>query len=195
MGARTGSEAAPGRRREGGRRVAAAAAAIRGREVAHIMVRGEGTTVAVGVTPERFDFVLDGAVHESRYQDGVGHQAGRDSRWHDWHVNTGQFLGRVPGSVITRYRSDRTASTSVGTRRPVEPACVVRDRCGGGRDPHPPRRGARSRARSTRYGPARSGGGKVVRRSVDAEVVLQIGRLLEAASVAACPNATGRDGG
>lgn len=72
------------------------------------MVRGEGTAVAKGVTPdEAFDFVLDPAqytkadtkmVWVTKLADTPGGMVARED---------GKFLGRFRGSVITRYRWER----------------------------------------------------------------------------------------
>ena len=72
------------------------------------MVRGEGITVARGVTPEDvFDFVLDPAqytkadtkmVWVTKLADTADGMVARED---------GKFMGRFPGSVITRYRWQR----------------------------------------------------------------------------------------
>jgi hypothetical protein len=80
------------------------------------MVRGEGTTVAMGVTPDQaFDFVLDPAQYT---------KADTKMIWVTKLANTpdgmlaredGKFLGRFRGSVITRYRWERPSSIDVST--------------------------------------------------------------------------------
>lgn len=78
------------------------------------MVRGEGTTIAKGVSPEEaFDFVLDPAQYT---------KADTKMVWVTKLVDTpdgmlaredGKFLGRFRGSVITRYRWTRPTHIDV----------------------------------------------------------------------------------
>ncbi|HLI73527.1 MAG TPA: SRPBCC family protein [Acidimicrobiales bacterium] len=78
------------------------------------MIRGEGTAVVRGVTPEEvFDFVLDPAqytkadtkiVWVTKLADLPDGMVARED---------GKFLGRFPGSVITRYRWTRPTSIDV----------------------------------------------------------------------------------
>lgn len=78
------------------------------------MVRGEGTTVAHGVTPdEAFDFVLDPAqyvkadtkmIWVTKLADLPNGMIARED---------GKFLGRLKGSVITRYQWERPTKIDV----------------------------------------------------------------------------------
>jgi Polyketide cyclase / dehydrase and lipid transport len=78
------------------------------------MVKGEGTTIARGVTPDEvFDFVLDPAqytkadtkmVWVTKLADTPNGMVARED---------GKFLGLFPGSVITRYRWTRPTSIDV----------------------------------------------------------------------------------
>ena len=78
------------------------------------MVRGEGTTIARGVSPdEAFDFVLDPAqyvkadtkmVWVTKLADLPDGMIARED---------GKFLGRLRGSVITRYRWRRPGTIDV----------------------------------------------------------------------------------
>ena len=69
------------------------------------MVRGEGTTVAKGVTPdEAFDFVLDPAQYTKADTKMVWVTKLADTPDGMIAREDGRFLGRFPGSVITRYR-------------------------------------------------------------------------------------------
>jgi hypothetical protein len=78
------------------------------------MVRGEGTTIALGVTrDEAFDFVLDPAqyvkadtkmVWVTKLADLPDGMIARED---------GKFLGRFKGSVITRYTWQRPTSIDV----------------------------------------------------------------------------------
>lgn len=72
------------------------------------MIRGEGRAVVRGVSPEEvFDFVLDPEQYTKADTKIVwvtrlaGTPDGMIAR------EDGRFLGRLPGSVITRYRWDR----------------------------------------------------------------------------------------
>jgi len=78
------------------------------------MVRGEGTTVARGVTPdEAFDFVLDRAqyvkadtkmIWVTRLADLPNGMIARED---------GRFLGRFKGSIVTRYTWQRPSRIDV----------------------------------------------------------------------------------
>jgi hypothetical protein len=78
------------------------------------MIRGEGTALVAGVTPQDvFDFVLDPAQYT---------KADTKMRWvtkladlPDGMIarEDGVFLGRFPGSVVTRYRWDAPNSIDV----------------------------------------------------------------------------------
>ena len=78
------------------------------------MIRGEGTVVVKGVTPEEvFDFVLDPAqytkadtkiVWVTKLADLPNGMLARED---------GKFMGRLPGSVVTRYRWTRPTSIDV----------------------------------------------------------------------------------
>lgn len=78
------------------------------------MIRGEGTAVVRGVTPDEvFDFVLDPAqytkadtkiVWVTKLADIPGGMLARED---------GTFLGRFRGSVVTRYRWSRPTSIDV----------------------------------------------------------------------------------
>ena len=95
------------------------------------MIRGEGTAVVKGVTPDEvFDFVLDPAqytkadtkiVWVTKLADFPGGMLARED---------GKFLGLFKGSVVTRYRWTRPTSIDVTLEHgvPAGPACVVRDR-------------------------------------------------------------------
>src|SRR5207249_120958 len=69
------------------------------------MIRGEGTAVARGVTPqEAFDFVLDPAQYTKADTKMVWVTKLGDTTDGMIASEDGRFLGRFPGSVITRYR-------------------------------------------------------------------------------------------
>jgi hypothetical protein len=78
------------------------------------VVRGEGSTIARGVTPdEAFDFVLDPAqyvkadtkmIWVTKLADLPDGMIARED---------GKFLGRFKGSVITRYRWERPTTIDV----------------------------------------------------------------------------------
>ncbi len=144
------------------------------------MVRGEGTTVAEGVTPdEAFDFVLDPAQYTKADTKMVwvtklaatpdGMLARED----------GRFLGLFPGSVITRYRWERPHHIDVtlehGVPRRLHAWFEIEAVDGGTRIRH-------VEELDLGYGPL--GwlhdllAGKWFARSVDAEVA-EIGRLLQ----------------
>ncbi len=72
------------------------------------MVRGEGVTVAKGVSPdEAFDFVLDPAQYTKADTKMVWVTKLADTPDGMLAHEDGKFLGRLPGSVITRYRWER----------------------------------------------------------------------------------------
>ena len=69
------------------------------------MIRGEGTAVARGVTPQQaFDFVLDPAQYTKADTKMVWVTKLGDTPDGMVAREDGRFLGRFPGSVITRYR-------------------------------------------------------------------------------------------
>jgi hypothetical protein len=73
-----------------------------------IVVRGEGTTVAKGVSPDQvFDFVLDPAQYTKADTKMVWITKLADTPDGMLAREDGKFLGRFPGSVITRYRWKR----------------------------------------------------------------------------------------
>ncbi len=72
------------------------------------MVRGEGTVVAVGVSPDEvFDFVLDPAQYTKADTKMLWVTKLADTEDGMVAREDGKFLGRFPGSVITRYRWSR----------------------------------------------------------------------------------------
>ncbi len=78
------------------------------------MVRGEGTTVAEGVTAdEAFDFVLDPAQYTKADTKMVWVTKLADTPDGMIAREDGKFLGRFRGSVITRYRWQRPNSIDV----------------------------------------------------------------------------------
>jgi hypothetical protein len=78
------------------------------------MVRGEGITVARGVTPdEAFDFVLDPAQYTKADTKMVWVTKLADTPDGMLAREDGRFLGRFPGSVVTRYRWTRPATIDV----------------------------------------------------------------------------------
>src|SRR6266508_4010833 len=69
------------------------------------MIRGEGTAIARGVTArEAFDFVLDPAQYTKADTKMVWVTKLRDTADGMIAREDGRFLGRFPGSVVTRYR-------------------------------------------------------------------------------------------
>ena len=69
------------------------------------MIRGEGTAVARGVTAqEAFDFVLDPAQYTKADTKMVWVTKLADTPDGMLAREDGKFMGRFPGSVITRYR-------------------------------------------------------------------------------------------
>src|SRR5437763_4032179 len=100
------------------------------------MIRGEGTAFIPGVSPDEvFDFVLDPAQYrkaDTKIVDVVklgdipdGMIARED----------GKFLGKLPGSVITRYRWSRPNSIDVvlehGVPKSMHAWFEIEDRDGG----------------------------------------------------------------
>ena len=78
------------------------------------MVRGEGTTVAMGVTPEQaFDFVLDPAQYTKADTKMIWVTKLADTPDGMLAREDGKFLDRFRGSVITRYRWERPYSIDV----------------------------------------------------------------------------------
>ncbi len=72
------------------------------------MVKGEGTTVARGVTQdEAFDFVLDPAQYTKADTKMIWVTKLADTSDGMLAREDGKFLGRFRGSVITRYRWER----------------------------------------------------------------------------------------
>lgn len=72
------------------------------------MVRGEGTTIAHGVTPdEAFDFVLDPDQYTKADTKMVWVTKIADTPDGMIAREDGKFLGRFKGSVVTRYRWER----------------------------------------------------------------------------------------
>jgi len=145
------------------------------------VVRGEGTTVARGVTPdEAFDFVLDPAqyvkadtkmIWVTKLADLPNGMIARED---------GKFLGRFKGSVITRYRWSRPSNIDVviehGVPRNLHAWFEIAEVEGGTRIHH---------VEELDLGHGPLGwlhdllAGKWFARSVQAEVA-EIGRLLEA---------------
>jgi Polyketide cyclase / dehydrase and lipid transport len=69
------------------------------------VIRGEGTAVARGVTPQEvFDFVLDPAQYTKADTKMVWVTKLGDTPDGMIAREDGRFLGRFPGSVVTRYR-------------------------------------------------------------------------------------------
>jgi len=78
------------------------------------MIRGEGTTVAKGVTPDQaFDFVLDPAQYTKADTKMIWVTKLADTPDGMVAREDGTFLGRFRGSVITRYRWKRPFSIDV----------------------------------------------------------------------------------
>ena len=78
------------------------------------MIRGEGEAVVRGVTPEEvFDFVLDPAQYTKADTKIVWVTKLADTPDGMIAREDGKFLGRFPGSVITRYRWERPTSIDV----------------------------------------------------------------------------------
>jgi hypothetical protein len=73
-----------------------------------MVIKGEGTTVAKGVTPDEvFDFVLDPAQYTKADTKMVWVTKLADTPDGMVAREDGKFLGRFRGSVITRYRWER----------------------------------------------------------------------------------------
>jgi hypothetical protein len=78
------------------------------------MIRGEGTTVAKGVTPDQaFDFVLDPVQYTKADTKMIWVTKLADTPDGMVAREDGTFLGRFRGSVITRYRWKRPSSIDV----------------------------------------------------------------------------------
>ena len=78
------------------------------------MVRGEGTVVARGVSPQdAFDFVLDPAQYTKADTKMVWVTKITDTSDGMIAREDGRFLGRFPGSVVTRYRWERPSRIDV----------------------------------------------------------------------------------
>ncbi len=78
------------------------------------MIRGEGTTVVRGVTPDEvFDFVLDPAQYTKADTKMVWVTKLADTPDGMIAREDGKFLGRLPGSVITRYRWNKPTHIDV----------------------------------------------------------------------------------
>jgi hypothetical protein len=78
------------------------------------MVRGEGITVAHGITPEEaFDFVLDPLQYTKADTKMIWVTKLADTADGMIAREDGKFLGRFKGSVITRYRWDRPTHIDV----------------------------------------------------------------------------------
>ena len=72
------------------------------------MIRGEGTVVAHGVTPDEvFDFVLDPAQYTKADTKMIWVTKLADTPDGMVAREDGRFMGRFKGSVVTRYRWDR----------------------------------------------------------------------------------------
>ena len=78
------------------------------------MIHGEGTAIVRGVTPQEvFDFVLDPAQYTKADTKMVWVTKLADLENGMIAREDGKFLGRFPGSVITRYRWDPPRSIDV----------------------------------------------------------------------------------
>src|SRR2546421_11656934 len=78
------------------------------------MIRGEGTAVARGVTPqEAFDFVLDPAQYTKADTKMVWVTKLGDTADGMIAREDGRFLGKFPGSVTTRYQWEAPPGTAV----------------------------------------------------------------------------------
>ncbi|MBV8950407.1 MAG: SRPBCC family protein [Actinobacteria bacterium] len=78
------------------------------------MVRGEGTVIARGVSPQdAFDFVLDPAQYTKADTKMVWVTKITDTSDGMIAREDGRFLGRFPGSVVTRYRWERPSRIDV----------------------------------------------------------------------------------
>jgi Polyketide cyclase / dehydrase and lipid transport len=78
------------------------------------MIKGEGTATIRGVTPDEvFDFVLDPAQYTKADTKMVWVTKLADTPEGMVAREDGKFLGRFPGSVVTRYRWHRPSSIDV----------------------------------------------------------------------------------
>jgi len=78
------------------------------------MIRGEGVATISGVTPDEvFDFVLDPAQYTKADTKMVWVTKIGDTPDGMIAREDGKFLGRFPGSVVTRYRLKRPGSIDV----------------------------------------------------------------------------------
>ena len=78
------------------------------------MIRGEGSVFINGVTPdEAFDFVLDPAQYTKADTKMVWVTKLADTPDGMLAREDGKFMGRFPGSVVTRYRWKRPTSIDV----------------------------------------------------------------------------------
>ena len=78
------------------------------------MIRGEGTAFIRGVTPDEvFDFVLDPAQYTKADTKIVWVTKLADTDDGMLAREDGKFMGRFPGSVVTRYRWTRPTSIDV----------------------------------------------------------------------------------
>jgi hypothetical protein len=145
------------------------------------MVKGEGTTIVRGVTPDEvFDFVLDPAQYTKADTKMVWVTKLADTPDGMLAREDGKFLGLLPGSVITRYQWVRPRSIDVtlehGVPRRLHAWFEIDPVEGGTRIRH---------VEELDLGHGLLGwlhdlvAGKWFARSVDAEVS-EIGRLLEA---------------
>ena len=78
------------------------------------MIRGEGTATIKGVTPDDvFDFVLDPAQYTKADTKMVWVTKLADTPDGMLAREDGRFMGKFPGSVVTRYRWKRPGSIDV----------------------------------------------------------------------------------
>jgi hypothetical protein len=78
------------------------------------MIRGEGTAIARGVTPDEvFDFVLDPAQYTKADTKMVWVTELAETPEGMIAREDGKFLGILPGSVVTRYRWERPTHIDV----------------------------------------------------------------------------------
>src|SRR4051812_28824525 len=78
------------------------------------MIRGEGEVLISGVTPDEvYDFVLDPAQYSKADTKIVGVTKLADIPEGMLAREDGKFLGRFPGSVVTRYKLQRPSSIDV----------------------------------------------------------------------------------
>ena len=84
------------------------------------MIRGEGATIARGVSPEEaFDFVLDPAQYTKADTKMIWVTKLADTPDGMIAREDGKFMGRFKGSVITRYRWERPNHCLLYTSRCV----------------------------------------------------------------------------